>query len=71
MATRNLTTEQAVDYLREEHGIDFAPKTLTIWRSQKRGPRFRKVARKVFYQEDWLDAFAGGQVVETVDSYDQ
>ena len=62
-----LNTKQAANYLKEI-GTPFSAGTLEVWRSQGRGPRYRKVCRRVVYMPEDLDRFASGQVVETVDS---
>jgi hypothetical protein len=42
--------------------------TLEVWRSKRRGPRFKKIGRKVFYDLNDLEAFANANTVETTDS---
>ena len=61
------TTTEAVEYMRE-HGVEFSPGTLEVWRCQGRGPAFRKIYRKVFYAKGDLDNFLNGQRVMTTDS---
>lgn len=68
MEQKNFDTNGAVEYLKLL-GLSFRPGTLEVWRSQGKGPRFKKVARKVFYDKAALDQFAEGQSFETVDSY--
>lgn len=46
------------------------PATLRQWRSQKRGPRFKKSGRKVFYSRQDVDAWLAAQGRDTVDSTD-
>jgi len=67
MKMNNFDTKKAVEYL-NSLGLSFSPGTLEVWRCQGRGPRFKKVARKVFYEKAALDEFACGQTVETIDS---
>ena len=62
-----LNTREAAVYL-ELIGTPFTAGTLEVWRSEGRGPRYRKVGRRVFYAADDLDRFAAGQVVETIHS---
>ncbi|NHT77530.1 helix-turn-helix protein [Rhizobium sp. PP-WC-2G-219] len=33
------------------------PRTLTVWRSTGKGPRFLKLGRRVFYRKEWLTDF--------------
>ena len=68
--SKALNTKQASTYL-EEIGTPFSAGTLEVWRSQGRGPRYRKVGRRIFYMPDDLKKFAFGQVVETIDSRDE
>ncbi len=42
--------------------LDRAPKTLAMWRMQKRGPKWTKSGGRVNYYKDWLDAFIRGEV---------
>ena len=65
----NFATKGAASYLKER-GTPFTPGTLETWRCLGKGPRFRRIGRKVFYSKADLDQFARGQVVETVDSID-
>lgn len=62
-----LNTIGAATYL-ELIGACFTAGTLMTWRCLGKGPRFRRIGRKVFYTKDDLDQFAKGQIVETVDS---
>ncbi len=39
-----------------------APKTLAMWRIQKKGPKWTKSGGRVNYYKDWLDAFIRGEV---------
>lgn len=65
----NLNTKQASDFL-ENLGTPFSPGTLEVWRCLGKGPKFKRVARKIFYTRSDLLNFAKGQVVETIDSID-
>lgn len=42
--------------------------TLEVWRCLGRGPRYKKIGRRVFYDVADLEAFANAETVETVDS---
>jgi hypothetical protein len=37
------------------------PHTLATWRSEKRGPAYVKLGRRVFYRRDDLNAFIAAQ----------
>ena len=63
----NFNTEEASNYLKSI-GLSFQSGTLHVWRCLNKGPRFKKVARKIFYEKAALDEFARGQAVETIDS---
>ena len=63
-----LTTREAAQYM-AERGVRFALGTLSVWRSEGRGPRFYRLRGRVFYRPGDLDLFiktASG--VDTVDS---
>jgi hypothetical protein len=60
-------TREAADYLKQV-GTPFTAGTLEVLRTEGRGPRYRKVTRKVFYHVKDLDKFSEGQVIETADS---
>lgn len=68
MQKRKLSTVEASRYL-SEIGTPFSPGTLEVWRCKGTGPRFAKVARKVFYDPADLDHFAEGLLVETKDTF--
>ncbi len=42
--------------------------TLEVWRCHGRGPRYKKIGRRVFYDVIDLEEFANAYTVETVDS---
>jgi len=63
----NFNTRQAADYLKET-GTPFTRQTLEVWRSLGRGPRYKRVGRRIFYEQTDLDSFAKGRKVETIDS---
>ena len=63
-----LNTHQAASYL-TERGIPYQPQSLEVLRSRKRGPRYHKHGRRVFYLQKDLDAFLSMSIpVETIDS---
>jgi predicted DNA-binding transcriptional regulator AlpA len=41
--------------------------TLADWRSQKKGPRYLKTGREVWYPKDCVDSWAEAQIQETID----
>lgn len=67
MEQDNFDTQSAAKYLKSL-GLAFRPGTLEVWRCKGRGPKYKRVARKVFYERSALDEFARGHTVETVDS---
>lgn len=68
LSKTRLTPKEAAEYL-AERGCPYKPSSLEVMRAQKRGPRFHKLGRFVFYERADLDAFVGlARPVETVDS---
>jgi hypothetical protein len=67
MQNKNFTPREAVNYLKEA-GAPFSHGTLEVWRCKKRGPNFKRIAGRVFYEKADLDAFLIGTKVKTVDS---
>ena len=65
--SKALNTREAAEYLKQI-GTPFSAGTLEVWRCQGRGPRYRRICRRVVYMPDDLDLFASGQIVETIDS---
>lgn len=62
------TTCQAAEYL-TQRGVPYKPQSLEVLRSRKRGPRYYKHGRRVFYLQKDLDAFLSiSRPVETIDS---
>jgi hypothetical protein len=53
-----LGTADAVDYLREEHGISVAPSSLKTWAWRGGGPEFQKCGPRRLYPVEQLDAWA-------------
>lgn len=60
--TKRVDTKDAANIL------GLSPGTLEVWRCHGRGPRYKKIGRRVFYDIMDLEAFANAQTVETVDS---
>lgn len=58
-----LNTIDAVDYLREVHGLKIALATLARWRSTGAGPPFGRLGR-VVYRRDQLDAWIAQRLGE-------
>lgn len=50
---------------------DLDPGTLANLRSQRRGPKFFKVGRKIFYRPSDVEAWLFQNPVQTVDSVEQ
>ena len=60
--------KEAAAYL-ADLGIPYKTSSLEVMRAQKRGPRFHKLGRFVFYEMSDLDAYVSlARPVETVDS---
>ncbi len=64
---KNFNTKGAAEYL-FDIGTPFTHKTLEVWRCHGKGPRYKRIGRKVFYEKQALDDFSKGQIVETTDS---
>jgi len=64
-----LSPKEAAAYL-AERGVPYRASSLEVMRAQRRGPRFFKAGRFVFYEASDLDAFvdAAARPVETKDS---
>lgn len=54
----NMTTDQAVTFLRVKHGYTTTKKTLETLRSRGNGSKYNKIGRRVYYSptqlEEWL-----------------
>ena len=61
MSNQRVNTSKAAKIL------GLRPGTLEVWRHYNRGPRFKKIGRKVFYDVIDLEAFANAYTVETTD----
>lgn len=40
-----------------------APRTLTVWRCDGKGPRYTKLGRRIFYRRSWLGEYIEKQTV--------
>jgi len=72
MLMKKLNPADASRYLKDEHGIDRAPRTLGNYRSRGEGPAFHKISPiEVVYDTEDLDAWAakllGGRVHSTAE----
>ncbi len=61
-----MTTVEAAKYLTES-GYPYTKKTLEAWRCQKRGPKYKKIVSRVYYEKSWLDEFLEGLEVKIFD----
>jgi hypothetical protein len=59
---------QRVDTSKAAKILGLQPGTLEVWRSRGRGPRYKRVGRRVFYDLSDLENFANAHTVETIDS---
>jgi hypothetical protein len=59
MSTDLLTTKKAVKYLTEA-GFQVSMPTLDRYRGNKIGPRYIRIAKRIFYSQDALDDFLSG-----------
>lgn len=50
-------TETFLDSKEAAHILKLSPQTLNNWRTQGRGPAFRKAGRKVIYARSDIDAW--------------
>ena len=61
-----MTTKDAASYLNNS-GYPGTAKTLEVWRCKKRGPKYKKISSRVFYEKAWLDEFMAGIEVKIFD----
>lgn len=61
-----MTTKDAAQYMGGK-GYPGTAKTLEVWRCKKRGPKYKKVGSRVFYEKTWLDNFMAGIEVKIFD----
>src|SRR4051812_38935833 len=47
--------------------LDLSPATLAGWRSERRGPPFIKVGRRIWYPKETFNGWMLGQLQETLD----
>lgn len=61
-----MTTTEAAKYLIAS-GYRTTSKTLEVWRCKRRGPKYKKVGSRVYYEQPWLDEFMAGLEVRVFD----
>lgn len=61
-----LNTVEASTYL-TSCGCPYTKKTLEVWRCLKRGPKYKKIVSRVYYEKEWLDEFVSGIEVKFFD----
>ncbi len=61
-----LNTRQASAYL-NSCGVPYSKKTLEVFRCKKRGPKYKKIVSRVYYEKGWLDDFLAGLEVKIFD----
>jgi hypothetical protein len=64
--TRLLNTVEASAYL-TSCGVPYSKKTLEVFRCKKRGPKYKKIVSRVYYERSWLDEFLKGLEVKIFD----
>ena len=64
--TRLLNTVEASAYL-TSCGVPYSKKTLEVFRCKKRGPKYKKIVSRVYYEKSWLDEFLEGLEVKIFD----
>ena len=65
-----MTDKDAAIYLRAL-GFQTTPKTMSVWRCTGKGPKFKRIGRRVFYEKRWLDEFLKGLEVQVIDPAEQ
>ena len=45
--------------------VELKPTTLADWRSARKGPRYLRVGRKIWYPKAFVDVWMGAQIKET------
>jgi hypothetical protein len=60
--TSGLDTDDAAEYLRSEHGLDYRPSYLMKLRSIGGGPAFYRVGRTIRYLPPHLDEYAKSRI---------
>lgn len=61
-----LNTVEASAYL-TARGVPYTKKTLECYRCKKRGPKYKKIVSRVFYEKAWLDEFIEGLEIKVFD----
>ena len=61
-----MTTVEAARYLAAS-GYRTTNKTLEVWRCKKRGPKYKKIGSRVYYERPWLDEFVSGLEIKIFD----
>lgn len=64
---RAVNTLQAATYLTNILGIPTAKSSLEVYRSQGRGPKYKRVGTRIYYEFEWLDEWARGIPVMVID----
>ena len=64
--TKLLNTKEASAYL-TARGIPYSKKTLEVFRCKKKGPKYKKIVSRVYYEQSWLDEFMAGLEVKLFD----
>jgi hypothetical protein len=60
--SKRVNTSNAADIIGQKKG------TLEVWRCLGKGPRYKKIGGKVFYDVSDLEKFANYRTIETIDS---
>lgn len=63
MQNEMLNTPEAAKKLR------LSPGTLEVWRHLGKGPKYRKIGRKVYYTTQDIQDFIDHSEIKTIDSY--
>jgi hypothetical protein len=64
--TKLYNTVEASAYL-TSCGVPYSKKTLEVFRCQKRGPKYKKIVSRVYYERRWLDEFLSGLEIKIFD----
>ena len=65
METKRFNTRGAARFLTETEGVNVRPGTLEVWRCIGKGPQYKKIHNRVFYEREALEVFAKGEPVLT------
>jgi hypothetical protein len=66
MPSKLLNTKEASAYL-TSCGVPYTKKTLEVFRCRKRGPKYKKIVSRIYYEKKWLDEFLEGLEVKIFD----